>query len=137
MKLHSVFLPVFLCLAGIIALPAAGKHGVQATVHTEIPANAVEGTQVDVSWTLADEKSGKPFSAYRVFIRLFGPEGDSTEAFANYRARPIGTYKTTATIPRGGVVSIEIGVAGTMTDRAGNSERSDWLMALAHNPIKK
>ena len=83
MNLRSVCLPVFLCIAAIIALPAAAKHGVRATVHTEIPANAVEGTQVDVSWTLADEKSGKPFSAYGVFLRLTGPEGDSTEAFAN------------------------------------------------------
>ena len=137
MDMRSVYLPVFLCIAAFIALPVVAKHGVRATVHTDIPVNAEAGTEVVISWSLADEKSGKPFSAYGVFIRLLGPDGDVTESFAKYPARAIGSYRTTASIPRGGIVSIEIGVAGTMTDRAGNSERSDCLMVLANNPIKQ
>ena len=66
MTLRPVYLLIILC----IAIPGAAKHGVQATVHTAIPADAQEGTQLDVNWTLADEKSGKPFSANGVFIRL-------------------------------------------------------------------
>lgn len=137
MRLQSAFLPVLLCSVLFIASPVAAKHGVQATVHTDIPANFEAGVEIEIIWTLEDEKSGKPFSAYGVFIRLIGPDGDSTEAFAEYPALPIGSYKTTATIPKGRVQSIEIGVAGTMTDRAGNSERSDWLMSLANDPVTK
>jgi hypothetical protein len=133
MKLRPAYLLIVLC----VVTPGAAKDGIQATVHTAIPADAAEGTRVEINWTLADEKSGKPFSAYGVFIRLIGSGGESTEAFAEYPARPIGSYQTTATIPKGGVVLIEIGVAGTMTDREGDIERSDWLMPLANDPIQE
>jgi hypothetical protein len=136
MKLRFAFLPLFMLIVSIIALPVAAKHGIQATVHTDIHASAPEGTEINVLWTLQDGQSGRPFSALDVFVRLVGADGDFTEAFAEYPALPVGTFQATATVPKGGVVSIEIGVAGTMTDRAGNSERSDWLMELSNNPIK-
>jgi hypothetical protein len=135
MKFRSVFFLAFLCFFAIIALPVAAKHGIQATVHTDIQSSAPDGAEVQVTWTLQDEKSGRPFSALGVFIRFVGADGDFTEAFADYPALPVGTFQATATIPKGGVATIEIGVAGTMTDRAGNSKRSDWLMELANNPI--
>lgn len=137
MKPRSVCFPILLLIAMSFALPVAAKQGVVATIHTEIPLKAADGTQISISWTLANEKTGRPFSAYGVFIRLIGPDGDSTEAFAGYPARPIGSYQATSTIPRGGVVSIEVGIAGTMTDREGNSERSDWLMAVTNNLIEQ
>jgi len=135
MKLHFAFLAALMCVVSLIAVPVAAKHGVQATVHTDIQASTPEGTEINVLWTLQDERSGRPFSAHGVFIRLVGSAGDFTEAFADYPALPVGTFQATATIPKGGVATIEIGVAGTMTDRAGNSKRSDWLMELANNPI--
>ena len=52
------------------------------------------------------------------------------------RLADIGTDNTTAINPQGGVALIEIGVAGTMTDKEGRSARSDWLMALANDPIR-
>lgn len=137
MKKRSVYLPVLLFIAMAFALPVAAKHGVVATIHTEIPRKAEFGAQFTVRWTLADEKTGEPFSAYDVFIRLIGSGGDSIEAFAEYPARPMGSYQAIVTIPPGGVAAIEIGVAGTMTDREGNSERADWLMAVANNPIEQ
>ena len=126
-----------LLLAMILSAPPAGaKEGVKATIHTPVSASIEAGTRVHVMWTLTDEKNGRPFSACAVFIRLIGPTGEFNEAFAecglsasqgNYDARPI--------VPVGGVVRIEIGIAGTMTDREGNSQRSDWLMPLTNNPI--
>ena len=118
------------------AVPVGAKEGVKATIHTPVPASVEAGAQIHVMWTLTDEKNRRPFSACAVFIRLIGPTGKFNEAFAecglsasqgNYDARPI--------VPVGGVTRIEIGIAGTMTDREGNSQRSDWLMPLTNNPI--
>ena len=98
---------------------------------------AIEGSQIDVRWSLADEKTGKPFNACAVFIRLIGPTGELTEAFAECGLITAeGNYDATAVIPSGGISRIEIGVAGTMTDREGNSERSDLLMPLTNDPMQ-
>lgn len=138
MRSSSVYLIILLCFSAIIVDPVAAKYGIHAIVHTTIPANAAEGSRLEISWTLADEKSGRPFSASAVFIRLIGPTGDSTESFAQYGARSDGHYSAIAKVPIGGVNAIEIGVAGTLSDpRSGHSERSDWLMPLVNDPVQK
>ena len=137
MRLRSIYLAIFLFFSAVATFPVAAKEGIHATVHTIIPAHSEEGNELDVSWTLADEESGRPFNASTVFIRLIGPTGVSTEAFARDAAHSDGHYKATVKVPKGGVEGIEIGVAGTMTDREGHSERSDWVMALANDPIEK
>lgn len=111
-----------------------GKEGVQATVHTEIPASSEPGTRIEVQWTLASQEDKRPFSACGVFIRILGPSGDESEAFAPRCSASEGRYGVAVTIPSGGVAAIEIGVAGTMTYN-GVSQRSDWLMPLANDPI--
>jgi hypothetical protein len=128
MRSSSILVASLLLTAILIAPSVGAKEGVKATIHTTISTTAIEGSQVDVSWSLADEKSGMPFSACAVFVRLIGPTGESTEAFAE------GNYEATAVVPNGGISSIEIGVAGTMTDSKGNSKRSDWLMPLTNDP---
>jgi hypothetical protein len=135
MRFASTYVALLLFIAILIAPLAGAKEGVKATIHTPISTTAIEGSQIDVSWSLADEISGKPFSACEVFIRLIGPTGESTEAFAECGLEAAkGNYEVTAVVPRGGISSIEIGVAGTMTDREGNSKRSDWLMPLSNDP---
>ena len=135
MRSTSIFVTALLCATIFITPSVVAKEGVQATIHTNISATAVEGSQIDVTWSLKVEKSGEPFNACAVFIRLIGPTGESTEAFAECGANSEGRYDATAIIPSGGIEKIEIGVAGTMTDREGHSERSDWLMPLANDPI--
>lgn len=124
-----------LLLTSLLIAPSVGaKEGVKATILTPISASATEGSQIKVRWSLADEKSGKPFSACAVFIRLIGPTGESTEAFAKCGLEATeGRYDATVVVPIGGISGIEIGVAGTMTDKGGNSTRSDWLMPLTNN----
>ena len=125
-------------LAGAALFAAShviGKDGVVATVHTPL-ASAVEGSQIEVRWSLAVEETGDAFSACGLFVRLIGPSGESTEAFAACLPDDDGQFTATATIPKGGVTAIEIGIAGTMTDREGNSRRSDWLLPLANDPIQ-
>ena len=137
MRSRSVYLITCLCILAAVTPPADAKDGIHAIVHTAIPVDAKNGAQLQISWTLADEKSGKPFNACSVFIRLIGPTGDATEAFAPCGANADGLYDALAIIPEGGVDTIEIGVAGTMTDRSGHSDRSDWLTPLANDPIQK
>lgn len=130
--------PATAALAAIVlclSLPATGKDGVKATVHTSL-SSAVEGSQIEVRWSLAVEETGDAFSACGLFVRLTGPSGESTEAFAGCLPDDDGQFTATATIPKGGVTAVEIGIAGTMTDREGNSRRSDWLLPLANDPIQ-
>lgn len=136
MRLQSiVFNAVFLIIV-LAALPVAAKDGVRATVHTTIPATAAKGSRIDVSLSLNDEESGEPFGACGVFVRLISATGHSTESFARCGADTDGRYQATATIPTDGVARIEIGIAGTMTDREGRSERSDWIFPLVNDPIQ-
>lgn len=119
----------------LIATPVAiGKDGVVATVHTSLAA-AAEGDQVDVRWSLEVEETGDAFTACGLFVRLTGPTGKTTEAYAGCLPDDEGRFTATATVPKGGVQDIEIGIAGTMTDREGNRRRSDWLIPLANDPM--
>ena len=137
MRFSSTFVTSLLLVAILIASVVQAKEGVKATIRTPISSTAIEGSQIDVKWSLAVEKSGKPFSACAVFIRLIGPTGESTEAFAECGLEAAeGNYDATAIVPSGGINRIEIGVAGTMTDREGNSKRSDWLMPLTNDPAQ-
>ena len=136
MRLRPVYFISILFLSAVAVFPAAAKEGIHATVLKSIPACAGEGSHHEVSWTLSDKDDGRPFNASKVFIRLIGPTGETTEAFARYGDHSDGYYTATVTIPSGGVDTIKIGVAGMMRDREGHSERSDWLMVLANDPIR-
>jgi hypothetical protein len=126
-----------LLLAFVFPAPSAySKEGVKATVHTPISTSAYAGTEIHVMWSLADEKTGRPFNACAVFIRLVSPTGEATEAFAECGLEASeGKYDANPVVPVGGILRIEIGVAGTMTDREGKSRRSDWLMPLTNDPF--
>ena len=69
MRSSATLFASLLLTAVLITPPAEAKEGVKATVHTPISPTAIEGSQIDVSWSLADEKTGEPFSASRC---LFG-----------------------------------------------------------------
>lgn len=136
MRFCWTFFASFL-VAFVFSAPSAyAKEGVNATVHTLISASANAGTEIHVVWSLADEESGRPFNARAVFIRLIGPTGATTEAFAEYCSEASkGKYGANVIVPVGGISRIEIGVAGTVTDSEGNSLRSDWLISLTNDPI--
>lgn len=137
MRFCSTLLVPFILAIVFSAPSASAKEGMKATVHTPIQASADAGTEIHVMWSLADEESGRPFSACEVFIRLIGPTGESKEAFAERGlGASKGKYDATPVVTVGGIGRIEIGVAGTMTDREGNSQRSDWLMPLTNDPIR-
>lgn len=135
MREHLKFVAALLCATTFIVPAVKAKEGVQATIHTDV-SGAVEGSQINIGWSLRVEDSGEPFNACAVFVRLIGPTGKSTEAFSECGANSEGRYDATAIVPCGGVAKIEIGVAGTMTDREGHSERSDWLVTVLNYPVR-
>lgn len=132
--MHNRRLAIAFALLLCAAIPAVGKEGVRATVYTSL-SEAVAGSRVDVSWSLEVEKTGEAFTACRLFVRLIGPSGRWTEAFAPCLPGDDGRYRATATIPAGGVASVEIGIAGNVTDEHGRKHRSDWLIPLANDPL--
>jgi hypothetical protein len=134
MRSSSVLVHSLLFAAVLIAPTAEAKDGVTASLQTAIAPTAIEGNPIDVSWSLVDERTGEPFSACAVFIRLIGPTGKSTEGFAHCGIEAAeGEYHATVTVPAGGIRRIEIGVAGATTDQEGNRTRSDWLVPLAND----
>ena len=135
MREHLKCFAALLCAVIFIVPAVKAKEGVQATIHTDVSA-AVEASQINISWSLKVEDSDEPFNACAVFIRLIGPTGKSTEAFSECGDNSEGRYDATAIVPCGGIAKIEIGVAGTMTDTEGHSERSDWLVTVLYYPIR-
>jgi len=61
MRSRSVYLITCLCILAAVTPPADAKDGIHEIVHTAIPVDAKNGAQLQISWTLADEKSGKSF----------------------------------------------------------------------------
>ncbi|MDJ0750499.1 MAG: hypothetical protein QNJ11_13515 [Woeseiaceae bacterium] len=136
MRTIAILLASFI-LALVLTSPAAqANQGVKATVLTPVPKSANAGAELHIAWSLANEETGEPFSACAVFVRLTSPTGETSEAFAECGLEASkGNYNATPIVPIGGISEIEIGVAGTITDREGNSRRSDWLMPLTNDPI--
>ena len=122
---------------GALAATASAKDGFVATLESGIPANAKPGGRIDVSWTVAQPTSAGSavFDATDVFVRLRGPSRrDVTEGYASFKPHPDGLYRAQVAVPRGGIASIEIGVAGTRTYTSGKSERADQLFPITNPP---
>lgn len=134
MRLRPVGLLVLL-FSFLVVASLFAKEGVVATLLTTIPNNASEGTRLTLEWSLHEKDSGSPFNACDVFLRLVGPSGDSTEAVATPCTEVMeGRYGAIATVPRGGLAGVVIGLAGTATAH-GRSVRSDALFKLTNDPF--
>jgi hypothetical protein len=99
-----------LVVVALTAGAAGAKEGVEATLLTPIPKEAAPGSTLRVEWRLAELSTGRPFGAGRVFVRLLGPGGTSTTAYAD--EAPTGRFAANATVPDGGVHGIRIGLQG-------------------------
>ena len=123
------FVVVLAVLAAGIAVvqPAAAKEGVRATLTSSIPTHAFPGTHVVVAFTLRD-RSGHPFNAERVFVKLICPTRDaSSVVFASSASHADGRYRVVAIVPPGGLGSIRIGLRGS----------SDVYFPITNNPLAK
>jgi hypothetical protein len=119
-------------------LPAGAKEGVRATLTTNIPLGAPEGTQLEVSWRLfflGEKEQRKPFKASGVFVRLRSTFGAQTkDGFALGGAHPTGHYHATVVVPKGGIGDVEIGLEGWSSDASG-TRRSDALFSITNDPL--
>jgi hypothetical protein len=120
-------------LVALLAASAAeAKDGVRATLETPIPADARPGARLTVVWSLADDH-GRPFGAGGLFVRLRGPGGETSEAYADGAAHPDGRYRATVTVPAGGIESVEFGLRGIVSGPTG-TVRGDMLFPLTNPP---
>ncbi len=133
MRVATISQSILFFAAILSASAVSAKDGVRATLHTPLLTHIAADTEIRLEWSLEDEHSGAPFSACKVFIRLIGPNGDSAEAFAGCgHESSMGRYQATVSVPKGGISNVEIGIAGTVTDREGNRERSDWIVPMSN-----
>jgi hypothetical protein len=132
MRLFALGAAGAIVVAAAIAVPAAGKSGVRATLTSRVPLAAAAGTKVRVSWKLAYRDAHRSFSANGIFIRLVGAcEGQAKRTFAQGTN---GRYAATATVPEGGIRKIEIGLRGWSSSPKGTVP-SDMLFPITNNPL--
>ena len=119
-------------VALVVALPAAGKEGVEATLLTRIPLDAPAGTRLHVAWRLTYLDHGRrPFGASGVFVRLRSAAGAGAETgFASGD----GDYRATVVVPKGGIGDVQIGLRGWTSGPAGTRE-SDALFPISNDPL--
>jgi hypothetical protein len=131
----------FACVAAavlVVALPAAAKEGVKATLTTKIPLDAAAGTHLKVSWTLtypAENGKRKPFGANGVFVRLRSASGAKAETgFTPSGDYTTGEYTANVVVPEGGVGDVEIGLRGFAEGPEGR-RTSDLLFPITNDPV--
>jgi hypothetical protein len=123
--------------AAVVATPATGKEGVEATLDTPVPVNASAGERVRVAWTLAASERGKrqPFGAQGVFVRLLSESGgEATTGFASGDGGAAGKYEATVVVPKGGIGGLLIGLRGIASGPTG-TWTSDVYFPVKNNPL--
>lgn len=116
-------------------LPAAGKDGVQATLVTRIPLDAVVGARLEVAWTLVyvDERGRRrPFGGGGMFVRLLSASG-APPVTALAHGKP-GCYAATVRVPKGGIRAVQIGIPSWSSGPTG-TQRADWLFPITNDPF--
>src|SRR5262245_43846907 len=90
----------------VMTFPATAKDGVKATLTTKVPLRAAPGTQITVAWKLAS-KSGRPFGAGEVFVRLLSAAHARAEITVLSCS---GSCKAKVLVPKGGIADIQVGI---------------------------
>jgi hypothetical protein len=124
--------------AGVAALPAAGKEGVEATLATKVPLDAEPGTRLRLAWRLTyaeGRQERRPFGANGVFVRLVSASGARAETgMAPPGSYARGRYSAAVVVPDGGIGDVEVGLQG-WTSGAGGTRRSDLLFPITNDPL--
>jgi hypothetical protein len=119
-------------LALLVAVPAAAKEGVKATLKTPVPLDAKAGERIELAWTLAAEDGRGPFGASGIYVRLTAPEG--APAVTEYAGGDRGDYFASILVPKGGIGDIKIGLEGWRTDARG-TRRADLTFPITNDPL--
>jgi hypothetical protein len=121
-----------------MALPAAAKEDVEATLTSPVALDAPAGTELTIAWTLISvDANGRrqPFGANGVFVRLLSASGaPPEEGVAPVGSYETGEYEATVIVPAGGIRDIELGLQGWVSDVNG-TRRSDLIFPITNDPI--
>jgi len=95
------------------AAPALAKEALDAQLEAPIARDTPGGTilLLGVRVTMTDATGTHDIDASPVYVRLTGPDGDSSLALAT-QSRP-GHYTVRVTVPVGGVKAVEVGMHGS------------------------
>jgi len=121
---RAVLVVIVLAAAVAFVTAADAKNGVRATLTSTVPRAAPAGAKIVVTFVLRD-RSGHPFNAERVFVKLICPTKDASSiAFASNGGHANGRYRVVAVVPPGGLGSLRIGLRGS----------SDVYFPITNNP---
>ena len=106
-----------------LAVPAAAKEGVRATLNAPVDIGAAPGTFVSVDWDLADAE-GNAFGAGGIYLRV---KRCGKRRPLRIPAREVahGRYAAGFDVPRRGIRRITVGLKGWRMYPSGRRERAD------------
>jgi hypothetical protein len=124
------FAAALLLLLSIGASTAFAKEGVSVNLAAPLPRDAEPGTKVPAFFTMEaiSDDVESPLHKASVFIRLYGPAGDMTEAPGVEQSTP-GLYKAMIEIPAGGIARGEFGIHGQAKASNGKVVATDPVWA--------
>jgi hypothetical protein len=105
----TLWLATLIALTAMLAVPAAAKEGVRATLDEPVKLDARPGTTITVSWRLVDEK-GQPFGASGIYLRVSRcGRAPLTVPATEHSA---GRYSARVKVPKGGIRKLLVGLQG-------------------------
>ena len=120
-------------LIAILAGPAVAKVEYEVRLDAPIPRDAVEGSLVDVGFTVSSPYDpAAPFLGVPVFIRLQprAPGAEATEGTGIESSPGSGHYVAQVMVPAGGIAAVQAGLR-TETCAAGQGcSRTDYLLSI-------
>jgi hypothetical protein len=96
-------------VCALLAVPAAGKEGVRATLDHPIRLDGAAGKAIRVAWHLVDAKR-RPFGASGIYLRVSRCGRRPMRISATAHAR--GGYSAHVRMPKGGIRKLLVGLKG-------------------------
>src|SRR5437899_12633260 len=120
-RAHAI--AVLAVLGSLLALPAAAKEDVRATLDKPVRLGAPPGTTIRVTWHLVD-RQGRPFGASGLYLRVSRGTGGPLRMAATNRGR--GGFAARVRMPKGGIRKLVVGLEGWQIS-GGHRRRADVL----------
>jgi hypothetical protein len=133
LALRTIHALAIAALIAILAGPAVAKIEYEVRLDAPIPRDAVEGSLVDVGFTVSSPYDpAAPFLGVPVFIRLQprAPGAEATEATGVESSPGSGHYVAQVMVPAGGIAAVEAGLRNQTCTAGQGCSRIDYLLAI-------
>ena len=120
-------------LVAVLAGPAAAKVEYEVRLDAPIPSDAIEGTLIDVGFTVASPYDpGAPFLGVPVFIRLQprSTSAEATEGTGIESGPGSGRYLARLMVPPGGIGAVEAGLRNETCTAGQGCSRIDMMLVI-------